>query len=67
MEYDALETSPEDELKLNIQGLLASTNGKGQLANTIWSLIDLKGYERLDYIMTLEQMYLEADKRKIFK
>lgn len=48
--------SPEDELDLNIQALEASEKGDMRLSNTIWSLIELKGYERLDYTMTLQEM-----------
>ncbi len=56
LQYSIEHNSPEDELDLNIQALTASFNGKGMLANTIWNLIDLKGYKRLDYTMTLEEM-----------
>lgn len=48
--------SPEEELKLNYQALQASTDGDMKLSNTIWSLIELKGYERLDYKMNLTEM-----------
>jgi len=52
--------SPEDELDLNIQALTASENGDMQLSNTIWSLIELKGYKRLDNTMTLQEMVKKA-------
>jgi len=48
--------SPEEEIKLNIEALQASFAGKVKLANTIWTLIELKGYRRLDYTMNLTQM-----------
>lgn len=48
--------SPEEELKLNYQALQASTDGDMKLSNTIWSLIELKGYERLDYKMNLTEI-----------
>jgi hypothetical protein len=54
--YDTHLRSPEDELDLNIRALEASENGNMKLSNTIWSLIELKGYERLDYTMTLQEM-----------
>ena len=56
LEYKINEKTPEDELKLNIQALENSQDGDGQLANTIWNLIELKGYKRLDYTMSLTEM-----------
>lgn len=56
-ELDTDAKTPEDELSLNIRALNASFDGNGDLANTLWSLIELKGYERLDLTMSLEEMY----------
>lgn len=48
--------TPENEVDLNIQALQYSVMGNMEMSNLIWSLIELKGYERLDYRMTLDQM-----------
>ncbi len=56
LKYNLKHKSVEDELDLNIQALTASENGDMELSNTLWSLIELKGYKRLDYSMTLKEM-----------
>lgn len=52
--------TPENELDLNIRALEASYAGDMKLSNMLWSLIELKGYERLDNTMTLQEMVKKA-------
>lgn len=60
VKYYANHRSKKDEVDLNIRALQASFDGDIKLSNATWSLIELKGYERLDYTMTLPEMKEKA-------